>query len=134
MFDLAANSANAQACAWYGPDGLAPDALACDWGVLSGVLWLNPPYNDLAPWARKCSESVRENSDGDRILLLVPASVGSNWWRDYVHEKASVAFLNSRIKFVGHTGGYPKDLALCVYGERPGYAVWSWRGAPGGPP
>jgi hypothetical protein len=61
----------------------------------------------------------------------VTAGVGSNWWRDHVHDKARVLLLNGRITFVGETHGYPKDCCLLLYGPsvEPGYEVWSWPAA-----
>jgi hypothetical protein len=74
----------------------------------------------------KAKESQRQ------IVVLVPASVGSNWWKEHVHREAWVLFLNRRITFEGHTAGYPKDLALIVYGPDKagcGYDIWDWRTA-----
>ena len=129
--DLAATEANRKADRWLGPGSpIAEDALVKGWAAqIDGTAWLNPPFGDLGPWAKKCSEWLGCCVVGSAVLLLVPASVGSNWWRDHVDGKADVHFLNGRVKFVGHTGPYPKDLALCVYGDPPGYHVWNWRAA-----
>jgi hypothetical protein len=56
----------------------------------------------------------------------VSPAVGSNWWRDHVHEKTQVFFLNGRLCFDG-VAPYPKDCALCAYGMEPGYECWNWR-------
>lgn len=81
-----------------------------------GIIWINPPYRLIAPWVQKAYESEQ------LVVMLVPASVGSNWWADWVHEKAAVYFLRPRLVFKGHTDPYPKDLALLVYGaESPRY-------------
>ena len=137
-FDLAADASNCQAGAgnYFGPGSArAVDSLKQDWSALSGNLWLNPPFSRIGLWADKCAAWQRglgERGDFDnRILLLVPASVGANWWRDYIDKKAAVKFLNGRLTFVGHTAPYPKDMALCIYSlkslvEKGGYAVWNW--------
>lgn len=131
--DLAATRENRKADRWLGPGSpIAEDSLSGElrgfWtSQIDGAAWLNPPFGDLGPWVRRCSSWLGCRNSRGRTLLLVPASVGSNWWRDHVHEKAAVHFLNGRVKFVGHSGPYPKDLALCVYGDRPGYHVWNWR-------
>lgn len=123
--DLAANLSNAKAPFFYAKED---DSLSQNWKnaiTRHGWGWLNPPYDDIAPWAMKCAMGNRN------IALLVPASVGSNWWRDWVHEIAHVKFLNGRVTFDGHTGPYPKDLALCLYCDRnlfhPGYDIWTWK-------
>jgi phage N-6-adenine-methyltransferase len=120
-FDLAAHEGNHVV-----PDYFAPkhDSLKQEWSALDGNLWLNPPFANIEPWASKCAET--ELRTGARILFLVPAAVGSNWFRDHVHRKALVIGLNGRLKFDG-VHGYPKDCALCVFGESPGFKVWDWR-------
>lgn len=87
-------------------------------------MWLNPPYSNIGPWAKKCAE---ESALGARILFLVPASVGSNWFRDFVFKKSLVLFLNDRIKFVGAEYVYPKDCIIAAYGfGEPGFEMWGW--------
>lgn len=92
----------------------------------AGWGWLNPPYSHIAPWAERCADAA---TDGAHITLLVPASVGANWFRDFVHGQARVIFLNGRLTFVGHMAPYPKDCMLCLYGPdvEIGYNVWTWR-------
>lgn len=119
-FDLAAEAHNAKAPQYF---CLRDNALVQPWHPIGGLLWLNPPFKDITPWAAKCRE---EAAQGARIAFLVPAAVGSNWFRDYVHERARVYFLNGRISFDGKNG-YPKDCLLALFSERPGFEIWSWR-------
>jgi len=120
--DLAASWHNAKT-RWYLSE--AHDSLTWDWlrlsEVFGGWLWLNPPFGNIAPWAKKCAESDAP------VLMLVPASVGANWWRDYVHGVACVHCLNGRINFNGKAV-FPKDCALVEYGSglAPDYLVWTW--------
>ncbi len=114
--DLAADETNTKAAEYYTE---AQDSLTQEW-TFWGWAWLNPPFADISPWAKKCAESSA------RIAFLVPAAVGSNWFRDYVDGKARVLLLNGRISFDG-VGPYPKDCILCLYGAEPGYEVWNWR-------
>lgn len=142
-FDLAATYENTVAPRFFGPPEIklvmpipggircvAADAFACDWTSLRGNLWLNPPFDRIAPWAQRCAATIsflNYNRIGHqtKILFLVPAAVGSNWWRDHVHDWAHVLFLNGRVCFDG-VAPYPKDCTLCVYGEKPGYDIWPW--------
>lgn len=127
-FDLAADASNAKAARYF---TVEQDSLAQDWTALDlhdwtrHWAWLNPPFDRIEPWARKCAESKHAVD----ILFLVPAAVGANWWRDWVHKEAAVLFLNGRLSFDGKNP-YPKDCALCTYSRRvvPGYDVWNWRG------
>lgn len=90
--------------------------------------WLNPPFTDIGPWAKRCMEA---GAAGGRIALLVPASVGSNWFRDYIDGRARVLFLNGRLAFMPDKPKwlFPKDCVLALYGLSitPGYEVWDWR-------
>ena len=128
-WDLAADGGNTKAARYFTED---QDSLAQNWRALKGNLWLNPPFARIGPWAKKCALStpyriaLDEGEFARRIFFLVPAAPGSNWWRDFVHEKARVVFLNGRPCFDGKAG-FPKDISLCIYGEKPGYEVWSWQ-------
>jgi phage N-6-adenine-methyltransferase len=125
-WDLAADESNHVTERWFGPGAPGEDSLTCSWWMCPpGLLWLNPPYGNIGPWAAKCASIV----DPHRIAFLVPASVGSNWFAEHVDGKALVLFLRPRLTFVGHTQSYPKDLILAVYGEKPGYECWRWRGS-----
>lgn len=102
--------------------------------------WLNPPYSDIGPWAKKALDC------GAKIAFLVPASVGSNWYRDYIHNQFGVQtlFLNGRLCFIEDwattinpkTGFYytseplyPKDCICVLFGTDEPYRadVWSWK-------
>lgn len=112
----------------------ADDALRQPWHRLNEYAldegqpwsWLNPPFGHIAPWARKCCE---ESQLGAHIAMLVPASIGANWWSDYVQGWSFVLALRSRIQFIGHDHIYPKDLALCLYTPTRfnGLDYWDWQ-------
>ncbi len=100
--DLAASTDNAQAYLYLTE---AEDSLSVDWKEYyeicvnsegDGWLWLNPPYDNIDKWAAKC---VHAQAQGVKILFLVPASVGSNWYRQYVEDFACVDLLNGRLVF-----------------------------------
>lgn len=128
VFDLAASESNAVARPYYTE---AEDALAQDWSVFRGLLWCNPPYSKIAPWAAKCSETIRAArplaSGALLIALLTPASVGSAWFAQHVHRRALVLALRPRLTFVGHAHPYPKDCILSIYGLPAGFDVWRWQ-------
>lgn len=137
--DLAATKENSQ-CGqdFYGPGSKwAEDSLAIHWtsafGSSAPNLWLNPPYDDIPTWAKKCSEYKGTGS----IFFLVPASVGSNWFAELVNPYAYTYILNGRLTFVGQKDPYPKDCMLAVFGARYGGRIeiwrWKWIETPGGP-
>lgn len=126
-FDLAATAENSVAGEnYFGPGSKhGEDALGYSW-LLPGVLYCNHPFGDSDIWTPKARE---EGARGARVHMLMPAAVSSNWFRDNVYRHALVLFLNPRLRFVGHTADYPKDMALAVFGPwvAPGMDVWRWK-------
>jgi hypothetical protein len=126
-WDLAAHEKNHVSPDWYGPGSAsAIDSLhqSLDWATTAPgeLLWLNPPFENIAPWARKCADSCDK---GAKIAFLVPASIGSEWFAKYVYNKSFVLALRPRLSFDGKNP-YPKDCILCIYGESPGFNLWKW--------
>jgi hypothetical protein len=120
-WDLAATYENSVATDFISPER---NSLETPWPIYRSPrhpnepvqMWLNPPFADIAPWAKKCAEWVTGMAvPGSRIFMLVPAAVGTNWWRDYVSGKARVIAVSPRLTFVGCKDPFPKDCALCVY-------------------
>ncbi len=120
--DLAANESNARSPLFIDEK---QDSLSVDWSQFRGLMWLNPPFENISPWAEKCS--YHATCHGSKILFLTPASVGSNWFKDCVFQKAQVLFLNQRLKFIGAKDAYPKDCMLSCYGYGTGFDVWRWK-------
>lgn len=130
-WDLAADASNAVTGKYLGPGShRGEDSLAVDWAMLPGAfdgrLWLNPPFGKIAPFAEKCAEQAP--SIAGPILMLVPASIGTEWFARHVHRKALVLALRPRLTFVGHKDPYPKDLMLVVFGRWvvPAFDAWKW--------
>ena len=102
----------------------ADDALVKDWPT-EGQNWLNPEFDDIAPWVKK---AYMQGRLGASTAVLVPASTGANWWKLWVDQKAHILQLNGRINFIGYPDAYPKDCALLLYGPgiEPMSEVWTW--------
>jgi phage N-6-adenine-methyltransferase len=133
-WDLAATAANAVTGKFLGPGApRGEDSLAVDWAMLPApprpVFWLNPPYSNIKPFARKCAEQAP--AIPGEIVMLVPASISTEWFAQYVHRRALVLAIRPRLTFVGQSDPYPKDLMLVVYGRwiAPGFETWRWDGA-----
>lgn len=124
-WDLAASHDNAVSTRYFTAED---DALHAkyQWNTPPGEWnWCNPPFGIGRKFVQKAYETRMTGSHA----LLVPAAVGANWWRDWVHKKAMVYFLNGRLTFVGETAPYKKDCAILLYSNSNvrGYAVWEWR-------
>ena len=106
-------------------------ALDDDWSKRfkrTDLLWLNPPFGAIshawAPLVARWTAAL----PWLRLVMLTPASVGSEWFRLYAHGRAMVLGLNPRITFVGETTPYPKDCMLSCYGFGvAGFDVWRWQ-------
>lgn len=135
-FDFAANKKNTKAARFWSSRDNSLAKTALEWleaiieapGSTAGWGWLNPPFKHIEPWAELCYQL---KCQGGRVAFLVPASVGSDWFRDHVHEKALVLALNGRLAFMkGQPRNlYPKDCVLCLFAPdvAPGFEVWDWR-------
>ncbi len=125
--DLACTQADCVAEAGVYHD-LGLNALALKWPA-DAKCWLNPPFGLSKAFARKCAESSAS------VAMLVPASVGSAWFAEYVDGKADVIFLRPRITFLEPDGtpcpaGINRDCCLILYGQAnvgAGYACEDWR-------
>ena len=121
--DLAASAENTKAEKFITEE---QNSLAQDWGKFSGNLWLNPPFKRLEPWAKKAATTIYKPET--RLYLLTPASIGANWFEDWVWGHAQVEALNPRLSFDGKAP-YPKDCMLSIFGNdiQPSFSIWKWQ-------
>jgi phage N-6-adenine-methyltransferase len=108
--DLAANHRNAVVPRFISKK---ENALRRDWtNLLRGKMgYLNPPFDPVGPWIDK---AVEEAEKGARFVMLCQASIDADWfWQMF--PLCAVYALSPRIKFVGHTAGFPKALILCAF-------------------
>jgi hypothetical protein len=130
--DLAAKHDNHVVPAYFGPgspfgveDALAPSVLWSDFVDPRLLRWLNPPFENIDPWAAWCA-SFRTLTT---TAMLTHAAVDTKWFEDHVVGKALCLFLRPRMTFVGADDGFPKPLMLSVYGPlvAPGFDTWRWK-------
>lgn len=121
-FDLAALKENTKAKDFFSPE---QDALKQAWHEIQGRCWLNPPFTFLRPWIEKCLQEAHKGAD---IVCLVPAAVGSRWFRRFALHQADVIFLEGRIEFDGKAP-YPKDCMIVHFhkGMAGKVETWDWR-------
>jgi hypothetical protein len=111
-------------------EGYAIDALTDDWGARftrADLLFLNPPFGGIgSKWAPLVHRWTRQ-LPWLRIVVLTPASIGSEWFQRYVLRRAMVLGLSPRLHFVGCDDPYPKDCMLSCFGFGvAGFDVWRW--------
>lgn len=126
-FDLAATEKNAIAEEYFTrrTNALAKNTI---W-PRSGNIWLNPPFLRIDPWIKRVCQHSHVLKPKSRILVLLPAGVGTNWFWEWVWQKANVEVLKPRLSF-SSKGPYPKDLILCTYPKvktLPDLSRWVWK-------
>jgi site-specific DNA-methyltransferase (adenine-specific) len=115
--DPAATAANAKAPRFFTE---ADDGLAQPWHARA--VWLNPPYGKTSTprWLAKARAEVDCGHAG-LVVCLVPARVGTAWWRHYEDDPAAFMRVIGRIKWrpdVRRDSAF--DSAIIVFGLPPG--------------
>lgn len=99
--------------AWYLE--LNGDSLSKDWSGFHSI-WVNPPYSNKKPWAKKCWD-VSKDGKAHEIFLLVPCDTETSYWQTYCalpHAQA-VCFWNGRISFWTTEGSAgPARFPSCI--------------------
>jgi phage N-6-adenine-methyltransferase len=114
--DVAATADNALCADFYTKE---QDGLKQPW---HGVVWLNPPYSNVAPWLRKTVEYVRS---GGRVIALLPAWTNATFFHQYC-KFGQITFLKQRLVFGNADANAPfpsivvefspETLAMAQYG------------------
>ena len=97
--DVCAVPENAKCARYYTPE---LDGLKQPW---QGVCWCNPPYGrQIGKWIQRASQAA---SDGNTVVMLIPARTDTRWFHDYIYGKPNVEtrFVRGRLKFGGGGGG-----------------------------
>lgn len=76
------------------------------------VGWLNPPFNPVEPFLKKC---VEEAHKGARLIVLTRGDLCTNWYWDLIHPNAAIYAIQPRLQFVGQTAPYPFPLILSTW-------------------
>jgi phage N-6-adenine-methyltransferase len=84
------------------------DALKQVW---RGVIWLNPPWNEIGAFIKKAYEAAQA---GATVVCLVPLWSTEKWFLEYgVHGK--IRILSDRVAFVGYDQKAPQCLCVIVF-------------------
>lgn len=135
-WDLAATPGSQKAPRFIAPPGTTDfdgpvDAFRTESTIdVSGLCWLNPPFDALPKWSALAARVSCPGRHKRRVVFLAPAAVSTNWFAENVWPHASVLAIRPRVKFVGESNGFPKDLMLALYGfDGPrSFDTWRWDG------
>lgn len=93
------------------------DGLSISWAehAQGRVVFVNPPYSNIAPWLAKGAEEWEQN--GVQSVFLIPARVSSKYWADYVFSRATdVFFFQGNLIFEGFDKRAPFPSSMVYYG------------------
>lgn len=119
--------------AYLGPDrdDDLRDALAdhVDWAHLAGEggwAYVNAPYTPVATLRAFLAKAVATADAGTPVIGLLPASVCSRWWADFVTATPNtiVEYLPGRLQYDGphaRGGSAPWGAALAFWGTPAGF-------------
>lgn len=81
-----------------------------------GTVWLNPPYGrGLYSWIEK---AWWECMGGSTVVMLLPSRTDTQWFHDFIYNKAEVIFLRGRLKFSGNKNAAPFPSMIVVFRPR----------------
>lgn len=93
------------------------DALAQEW---AGVVWCNPPYSrKLTPWVKKAYESAQS---GATVVMLLFARTDTQWFHEYIYNKAEIRFIKGRLRFNDCGQNAPAPSMIVVFRGKGGDA------------
>lgn len=84
------------------------DALTKQWDK---DFFMNPPYSkisDFMPYAYRQHRKHKVNG-----IILTYSKTDTNWWHQYVENKAEVHFIRGRLKFLNQNGKIPRYCKKC---------------------
>lgn len=131
--DGAADRSNALCARYFGPGGIAEDALTADW--TNERVWLNPPYSQTAQFLERAVYAVL--GDNAMVCVLIPSRTDTRYFHNWIYEQEfhdwyqwveRVDFLKGRVKFIsdqsirrGHSNSAPfPSMIVVMSGKRLG--------------
>ena len=113
-----AGRSNVDALVHYVEDPADPQGGGLKQRWLAGLVFMNPPYCDPAPW---CAKAVEATSCGEAgiVVGLLPVRTDAGWYRRGVAGRAHLLLLPKRVRFDAapgvpgeHTANFPCMLVV----------------------
>ena len=94
--DVAATMENSKCLKYFTKED---NALMQKW---DGRCFMNPPYSrgNIDQFVRKAAVEIVTNSLCEVIVGVLPVRTSTNWFHNWVYNKAELRFLHKRVKFV----------------------------------
>ena len=122
--DGAADATNFKVPNYYGLDNNR-DAFKQDpWGK---IIFCNPPYVDMAPWADLFIRWAKDNM----VVVLTQDKTDTVWFRKLWEHSIRVRFLHKRVSFIGTKTGNMHGATIFALGpaipRAPAVSIWDWQ-------
>ncbi len=112
--DPCANSTNAKCVKYYDEQA---NGLIQDW--TGEIVFVNPPYSDIASWVKKCHDEYVKNQVIS--VMLIPARTDTKYFHDYIMKADLIHFIKGRVKFdngIDKPNSAPFPSMLVVFDPR----------------
>jgi phage N-6-adenine-methyltransferase len=99
------------------------DGLEMNWPQ-DQVCFVNPPFSNLAAWAKKVWQQSYHY--GVEVVMLLPARTDTKYFHNFICNDAELEFFKGRIRFINPETGKPGEAApfptmLAHYTQRNNY-------------
>lgn len=92
---------NDDPCPLHGVGGLERE-----WGTST---FINSPYSKPAPWVKKAYD---ESRNGKTIVALLRCDTSTNYFHDWILNKAEIRYIRGRIKFNGRPAPFASIIVV----------------------
>jgi len=77
------------------------------------ITYVNPPYNKIPIWLEKSKEQI-EQGYCDIIIFLLPVDTSTQWFHNYILNKAEIRFIKGRLRFTDNKPA-PFSSMICIF-------------------
>jgi hypothetical protein len=85
--------------------------------------YVNPPYNNIAPFIERACEEVAQH--GKSAIFLVPARLNALWYLEHIHGRHPVIPIRGEVQFEQRKAKLPLALCVILLGFTSLPAAWS---------
>lgn len=87
------------------------DGLTQNWGGCRA--FCNPPYSNIKAWVEK---AYREGcKDHTVVVLLIPARTDTQYFHNFINNRAEIRFIKGRLRFNGHSIAAPFPSMVVIF-------------------
>lgn len=89
------------------------NGLVQDWS--GETVFCNPPYGrETKKWVQKCFQEVHEGGCPCAVMLI-PSRTDTQWFHQYIQQKAEVRFVKGRLKFGDSKNSAPFPSMVVIF-------------------